>query len=271
GREGGGEPSQTQAASLARLPPCYAIVVSGVPPREQLFNTSLCNQAGPLGGVQERLHRRVENRRGRLDAEVGAAIPLFLRVGGGGRGKGKGRPNKGLDIVFAVSTGVVTSYTQDGVVNWQDHRGPKWDKEDKEHAGYVVLMEAKVDPGGSVRVTDAVEAEDQHILVVGKDEMVIFSRAGQLLGSAHVPFPPSAPPVVGDFNGDGSVDIILVGDGVAGGFTVRDSAGTGALLVLVLLTVGVMLVVAATRVPEGHGPYGVGVGGGIGVVKRATD
>lgn len=34
-----------------------------------------------------------------------------------------------LDVVFAVSNGVVSSYDDEGRLNWQDRRGPKWTRE----------------------------------------------------------------------------------------------------------------------------------------------
>lgn len=45
------------------LPPCYALAVSGLPPREQLFNGSLCHDAGALFDFQVRTHHAT-NRAG---------------------------------------------------------------------------------------------------------------------------------------------------------------------------------------------------------------
>lgn len=43
-----------KARQARRLPPCYALAMSGLPAREQLFNTSLCHDAGALTDIQVR-------------------------------------------------------------------------------------------------------------------------------------------------------------------------------------------------------------------------
>ncbi|CAM9885048.1 unnamed protein product [Ectocarpus sp. 6 AP-2014] len=71
-------PSQPQPARRF-LPPCYALAVSGLPPREQLFNASLCHDAGALFEVQERLSKPNSRASSRsLDLEVGAASPAII-------------------------------------------------------------------------------------------------------------------------------------------------------------------------------------------------
>ena len=52
-----------------------------------------------------------------------------------GRGRGAGRGGGGgggggvrSDVVFAVSNGVVSSYNDHGRLNWQDRRGPTWER-----------------------------------------------------------------------------------------------------------------------------------------------
>ncbi|CAM9406606.1 unnamed protein product [Choristocarpus tenellus] len=253
-------PSEVSMAVRAgRLPSCYTIVVSGVPPREQLFNGSLCNEVGPLGAVQERLHNRAEYRRGRSDTEVGAATPLAVVRRRRGEGKGS------TDVVFAVSTGVVTSYGADGKVNWQDRRGPTWEKDGSK--GYLLLSQAKNISG---RYDHGAILEDQHILVVGQDKVAVFSEGGRLMGSSALLFPPCRPPIVGDFDSDGLADLIVPGDGFITGYTLKAKGGIHALFMLVLAIVVVMLIVAASRVPE-EGSGSGWTSTGRGSVKRATD
>ncbi|CAN0550385.1 unnamed protein product, partial [Ectocarpus sp. 12 AP-2014] len=79
-------PSQPQPARRF-LPPCYALAVSGLPPREQLFNASLCHDGGALFEVQERLSKPNSRSSSRsLDLEVGAASPAIIPRGSAGAG-----------------------------------------------------------------------------------------------------------------------------------------------------------------------------------------
>lgn len=52
--------SPLQADKLRGFPPCYAVAVSGLPPREQLFNGSLCHDGGALLSMKVSQLRRQE-------------------------------------------------------------------------------------------------------------------------------------------------------------------------------------------------------------------
>ncbi|CAN0427394.1 unnamed protein product, partial [Ectocarpus fasciculatus] len=179
------------------LPPCYALAVSGLPPREQLFNASLCHDAGALFEVQERLSKPSSRSSSRsLDLEVGAASPAVIARGSGAgtgaatgaaatrssAGAGRGARSGGgegparFDAVFAVSSGVVSSYDDEGRLKWQDRRGPKWTRKDAEGGdansggGYVVPFTLEV--GWPVRgrglITNPSPGAAERILVVGQ-------------------------------------------------------------------------------------------------------
>eukprot|EP00752_Nemacystus_decipiens_P004113 g3763.t1 len=199
--------SSPPAQEAQQLPPCYALAVSGLPPREQLFNGSLCHNAGALYDFQERLSKPASSRsasRSR-DIEVGTTPPAVLQrvpagaamasavPGRSGGGSGAGARSGGLgprsDVVFAVSSGVVSSYDDEGRLNWQDRRGPVWAKparEGTENApesvgGYVVpfvLETGKPVRGGYPDAgTSPPNRAEERILVVGQVELFSFMSA----------------------------------------------------------------------------------------------
>ncbi|CAM9930767.1 unnamed protein product, partial [Scytosiphon promiscuus] len=283
-------PSQAQQAS--RLPPCYALAVSGLPAREQLFNGSLCHDAGALMDIQERLSKQSSRNSPRSrDVEVGAASPAVFRRGppgvaaaaaaseaaAGARPHGMtgsaeagnaartvaGRGGRS-DVVFAVSSGVVSSYDDEGRLLWQDRRGPKWPINGREQregddgagtmGGYVIPLALEVDTrgrrGGGGGEKGTPHGEEERILVVGKDKMCIYSRRGRLMGSTPLISGPSQRPVVGDFDGDGMADVLIVGrSGAASGYALSPDPGVRMLFVAVLALAAAMLLVAAVHVP----------------------
>lgn len=94
--------------------------------------------------AQERLSKPTSSRSGfrSRDMEVGTTPPAVLQrvpataaaaaAERSGAGRGAGARSGGLgprsDVVFAVSSGVVSSYDDEGRLNWQDRRGPTWAK-----------------------------------------------------------------------------------------------------------------------------------------------
>ena len=66
------------AARHAGLPPCSALVLSGVPAREQLFNGSLCDGAGAFRDYLNRPERFVDRERGEWTPPPLSRPPLVL-------------------------------------------------------------------------------------------------------------------------------------------------------------------------------------------------
>lgn len=80
--------------------------------------------------------------------------------------------------------------------------------------------------------------------------MCVYDRSGRLVGSTPVVVGPSQRPVVGDFDGDGLADVLVVGwGGGAAGYSLTPDPGIRALFVAVLALAATMLVVAAVYVP----------------------
>lgn len=119
--------------------------------------------------------------------------------------------------------------------------------------------------------------------------MIVYDRNGRLAGSTPLMAGPAQPPVIGDFDGDGIADVLIVGHGgTAAGYALAPDPGIRAMFVAVLVLVGAMLAVAAVYIPPPpsssasalrRGSVGGGRGGGGGggrappgvKSKRATD
>lgn len=81
------------------------------------------------------------------------------------------------------------------------------------------------------------------ILAVGYDTGMIVSEHGNELASFHVAFPPSAPAVIADFDGDGLNDVIIVTrNGVFGYSQVQHLGGLsfGALLLTLIVAMAIV-------------------------------
>lgn len=70
------------------------------------------------------------------------------------------------------------------------------------------------------------------------------------MGSTPLISGPSQRPVIGDFDGDGMADVLIVGrSGAAAGYTLSPDPGVRVLFVGVLALAAAMLLVAAVHVP----------------------
>jgi len=232
-----GHPSSgmTSQRHYKGLGPCSAVALSGLPPREQLFNGSLCDDRGSfaeafsdptsLDSRASRAHRLYE---------VGVARPVLLhRHDIFGRlaaqqAAADGSPVS-LDVIYAVGSGVVSSYSSEGDLRWQSRGGPQWSTNGQ---GFLVKLPA----------TGARPAE--HVLVVGESNVAIFSADGRILADVALPEKVLRPPVVGDFNADGDVDILLVGDSALWGYSAVSIPGGAGMLRLLVLMLTVTMVVA---------------------------
>lgn len=75
----------------------------------------------------------------------------------------------------------------------------------------------------------------------GEKEVALVSRDGHVLSSAALPNTPIARPVIGDFDGDGVTDVIMITDDAILGYRVEEVASMQGMLVavVVLIVLGV--------------------------------
>jgi hypothetical protein len=237
---------------------CLLMVMSGLPARSQLFNGTICSDRPSIRDAfyeHDVRHMDLVREAPALNPQAGDhpggkaeyaafahAIPLVLRKLDEITHQ---RESKEKDIVVAIHTGVVTSYTGRGRFNWQVRTAPKWSTDDEQDENSVrndigmgsndtatPLAQPKKRVAAAVVAFDAdadraVGSVDGHntlfsnILVVGETAMQLLSREGDTLAHADIPKIPVAAPVLGDFDNDGVSDIIVVTDGAILGYHVH--------------------------------------------------
>lgn len=122
------------------------------------------------------------------------------------------------------------------------------------------------------------------VLAIGFENGFVISEHGNALASFHVAFPPVAPAVVADFDGDGLNDIIVVTRGGVFGYSQVQHLGGlsfGALLLTLIVAMGIvwysqqydasgLMGAAAAAVPGMMPGSGLGIGGLAGVSAQAA-
>mmetsp|Transcript_38520 Transcript_38520/g.49765 ORF Transcript_38520/g.49765 Transcript_38520/m.49765 type:complete len:718 (+) Transcript_38520:14-2167(+) len=210
------------------LPPCHALVLSGLPAQDTLFTSQLC-VTGPAGYDPYKESRR--HKKSYQDLEADVAPPLVLQ-----QGKEFGGKTQKKAVVFATSSGVLSSYASNGDLNWALKRAPTWEK--NSNKGY--LLPLPLDP---IEGSDVSNAETDKILIVGESEFAIYSSSGSREGSGVLPQAPSTKPIIGDFNNDGINDIIFICEDALLGYSIHKALRTRFLLVLVFLILIALIVV----------------------------
>ncbi|KAK9806239.1 hypothetical protein WJX72_006852 [[Myrmecia] bisecta] len=191
----GGKPNEARSdTGHQHMPRCWALATSGVPPKEPLFNGSICRYAssfghGALGGrnYQEML------------APVEVAPPAFLPTPGK---HGHIWRSHGL-AVFLNSRGEVTAYDPHGTKMWQVQMGVSWTTHASSFGGRSVAPILRALPLRTGAIPSV-------LLAGGAHAAVVLSEHGHKLDSIEYPAPPILPLITSDFSGDGSTDVILV-------------------------------------------------------------
>eukprot|EP00550_Attheya_septentrionalis_P010588 CAMPEP_0198306210 /NCGR_PEP_ID=MMETSP1449-20131203/58302_1 /TAXON_ID=420275 /ORGANISM="Attheya septentrionalis, Strain CCMP2084" /LENGTH=933 /DNA_ID=CAMNT_0044008759 /DNA_START=191 /DNA_END=2992 /DNA_ORIENTATION=+ len=226
---------------------CHALVLSGLPAREELFSASLCNHKNSGRSVGKH----------RMGDRLTSAPPLLVEGLDSVHTTLSSRPSDDYSIVFALSNGVVSRYDAHGRQEWTTSglEGiPSWRSENGDESSLGFL--------GRIHLWNAPSAI-QPILLSGEDGMAIFSAGkGHLLASTKFPQPATQLPILADVNGDGTTDVVIVSaDALWGYEIVVSTAGSNIMRMLVGL-VFLGIAIAALQNKFGNPP---------GVDKRSTD
>ncbi|XP_072024501.1 uncharacterized protein [Amphiura filiformis] len=201
---------------------CVAVVRSGIPPSLQLFNGSICHiprlldmlyLAGSLFGSTNMIENQrltvppitvksVAQKRGILNHLLGLNHLRWVR--------------QGMDSVFLVSNGRVTSYGPMGHFNWQVDTSAKWSDTVTVFNSKHYFAPELIDVYNNAFVPSMqptslqVFGKEDAALVVGWNSMVLISLVdGRWLAEHSLPCRPDAPVVIGDLDGDGYNDYIV--------------------------------------------------------------
>ncbi|KAL7468933.1 hypothetical protein ACHAXS_009173 [Conticribra weissflogii] len=213
---------------------CHALVMSGLPPREELFTAPLC-LGGPLMSVNP----------SKPQAGLSAAPPLLV----------EGSLGYGYDVVFAMNNGVVARYDFNGREVWRKKGGlsdgtPTWSTSDSAFLGRIQF--------GAVRElhtsVSASAHRNQHrpgsparpILLSGEDGAALISPAsGKVLSSIVYPQSITSQPLLSDLDGDGTDDLLVVSSDAIWGYRVLVETGRSGFFSLVVVTVVIGVALAA--------------------------
>lgn len=228
-------------AGSGGLQHCSLMVLSGLPTQAQLFNGSLCANRNSLNDPAVTPSRYQGSRR-TLPDRISATQPLVVRT----VDPRTLMESRVRDVVVAINTGILTCFSGTGVFKWQLRNLPLWSLSEDEDvnapfSGASLLHfdadATRVEEGGS---HDSVHA---HLLVTGESSLTLVSREGSILASADIPSPgPLTLPVLGDFDSDGVVDIIIVTEDSLLGYRVQVTTSSRGLFVALMVLSGIAAV-----------------------------
>ncbi len=229
------------------LPRCMALVTSGVPPRKRLFNASVCPRDARRAARYRRRSRRFAAFSEKLRESLTVTRPALLRRSS--RKRKASRGGHSYDMVFAISSGEVTSVAPDGSRNWQVETRAGWPSQEKHFHSHEAAEQTghfeDQDPFMPSATAFHLRQEDMHqyVLMLGHSSMVLLSEHGSVKATVELDEPPVAPPVFGDFSRDGFDDAIVITEKGIYGFVLQRRLATH-LFSFLLGTVLLSLVVA---------------------------
>lgn len=221
-----GHPLQPDAPVI-----CHALVTSGLPPQEELFTAPLC-----LGGP---------SMSHRPQSGLSAAAPLLV----------EGSMGYGNDVVFGMNNGVIARYDSNGREIWRKKGGlkdgtPYWSRSDSAFLGRIQFGCVKE----SHSSVSASSHRNQHrpgsplrpILLSGEEGAALISPAsGRVLSSVAFPQPVTSQPLLGDLNGDGTDDLLVVSADGLWGYRVVVETGRSGFFRIVVVTLLICIAIAA--------------------------
>jgi hypothetical protein len=210
------------AHSAGEMQHCAIMVTSGLPPKSQLFNGTLCQNRNSLHDPVK-LYAEFN---GRIPAKVSATAPLILK---------KIDPktlqeSKLKDLIVSVNTGITTSYSGNGDFNWQIKNTPQWSTDYE--ISSALLFDSDASRMHELGTHDSVHAQ---VLITGEGSFALLSREGEMLATATIPKIPILAPIFGDFDSDGVTDVVIVTNEAILGFRLEVLSSTRSSLIAVVL------------------------------------
>jgi hypothetical protein len=113
------------------------------------------------------------------------------------------------DIVYALNNGLLTRVDIHGIIKWKtqisQYDFPSWDGDSFQH-GYLSRIYFR-----SMSIHGSNDAAILPFVLSGDDKIALFTAGrGRLLGTATIPQVSVWKPILSDFNGDGTTDVIIV-------------------------------------------------------------
>nr|XP_054764220.1 uncharacterized protein LOC129270907 [Lytechinus pictus] len=163
----------------------------------------------------------------------------------------------GMDTIFTVSGGQVTSYGPQGQFNWQVSTSAEWSERYivKKFKGRVYQDLQDMYHGAflpSIQPLSIQEFGQQSAAVIaGWDNVVLLSlETGNVLAEHSLPCQPTAPVVIGDFDDDGLNDVIVQCSHSYLGFSIQRYSGYWVTAFIGLAVVVIVTTLVATCTPK---------------------
>ncbi|EFA84147.1 hypothetical protein PPL_03221 [Heterostelium album PN500] len=218
----GNLPGSSMFSRNRRQEICLALGMSGLPPRDYLFNRSICHEGGmDFDYFFWRSSPAAEVSRG-AQTVAPAIIASANTVAGSA---------KLNDVVFLVNSGKITSVRHTGRANWQRDTDARWQKDGQPYphpsiqafslevygpktnllavADHIVILDQqgeiliseRLGKKGSQKLAGGMSASKSH--AAGEQEHY------QPTDAAALSVMPMGPPIIGDLNNDGYNDVIV--------------------------------------------------------------
>jgi len=216
---------------------CLVMVLSGLPPKAQLFNGTICS-------TRPNMHDPFPHNNPTNIHDISAASPIVLRT----IDPKTLLESKIRNIAIAVNTGHVTCYSGKGIQKWHIRGAPTWSIDSQ---GYAILFDIDAKRAQDVGKHDNVHAQ---MLIAGDNSLALLSRNGEIVAKADIPRKPILRPVIGDFDSDGVTDIIIVTEDSILGYKLKIVPATKLMLigVLGLMVITVLVFVTNIRIEGGN-------------------
>ncbi|XP_030831252.1 uncharacterized protein LOC100891930 isoform X2 [Strongylocentrotus purpuratus] len=249
---------------------CQAVVKTGHPPHSELYNGSICYPSSLWAALSYPWAYASGSSEIKENQEL-SLRPLIVKSVAKRRGiishlLGLSMSKAGMDTIFTVSTGQVTSYGPQGQFNWQVSTSALWSER------YIVKKFRKVDHDlqeiyhrallPSILPLSIQEFGQQSAAVIaGWDHIVLLSlETGNILAEHTLPCQPTAPVVIGDFDDDGLNDIIVQCSHSYLGFSIQRYSGYWVTAFIGLAVVVIVTTLVATCTPKEKAIEGAVVG-----------
>eukprot|EP01112_Ceratiomyxa_fruticulosa_P017478 TRINITY_DN5452_c0_g1_i1.p1 TRINITY_DN5452_c0_g1~~TRINITY_DN5452_c0_g1_i1.p1 ORF type:complete len:697 (-),score=147.44 TRINITY_DN5452_c0_g1_i1:355-2445(-) len=228
---------------------CTAMVLSGIPVVERLFNGTIC----PKGVVTNSLNFYLwsKNSPGSTSSSsnsissIQTVKPAIIPSRRNSWLTENLPSSKLYDTVFMISTGLVSCYSSQGFLRWQTETIATWPLNANSPPAHPSIISF------SPRVGDK---SPDHLLIVGSS-IVLLSNEGKVVASVYLTSKNTAgksrvsysitPPVIADFNNDGINDILVITAHDIHGYIIQTGGSTiSYILSLLLVCVVISLIVA---------------------------
>ena len=213
-----------------RLKHCTIVVTSGIPAKSQLFNNSICREWTSINDRRRAVPTSIS-----VPNQILFATPLVLSK----IDMKTLKESNHKDLIVAINTGTISSFSSSGELNWQFNNAPMWSENDQSLPA-VLAFDSDADRAEEYGSHNSIHSS---LLITGNNLLQLLSRDGVLLASADIPQSPILYPIVGDFDNDGVTDVTIVTeDSVLGYHLEVVKSSHGILIAIIILSLVAFIV-----------------------------